>query len=114
MYTVEEAKRASLEYFAGNELAADVWKKYQLKGVNDEILEKTPEEMHRRMAREFARVEKKKFKDPYSEDFIFGLFDQFKYIIPQGSPMSGIGNYHQYVSLSNCFVKGTKVFTTKG
>jgi len=107
-YTFDEAFAASREYFNGNELAADKFvKKYALKDADNNCYEKTPDEMHRRLAKEFARIEKKKYKDtktpPLTEDEIFELFDKFKKIIPQGSPMHGIGNNTQYVSLANCF-----------
>lgn len=105
MYSYQEALDASTEYFAGDELAARVFTdKYALRNNNDEILEKTPDDMHRRLAKEFARIEKNKFKNPLSEDEIFELFRGFKRIVPQGSPMYGIGNPYQYVSYGNCFV----------
>lgn len=105
IYTYEEALAASLSYFNGDDLAAKVAvDKYLLRNENNELVEKTPDDMHRRIAKELARIEKHKFKNPYSEEFIFSLLKDFKYIIPQGSPMYGIGNYHQYISLSNCFV----------
>jgi len=104
-YSYEEAYKESLKYFNNNELSTSVFlSKYALRDKNQNILEKTPEQMHRRIAKEFARIEKKKFKKPYSEDFIFGFLDRFKYIIPQGSPLYGIGNKFQITSLSNCFV----------
>ena len=105
-YTQEEAHVSSLEYFNGDDLAASVWiNKYALKDSDGNLYEKNPEMMHRRIASELARVEKK-YKNPLSEEYIFSLLDKFKYIIPQGSPMSGIGNNNQTVSLSNCFVIG--------
>ena len=108
-YTREEAIVASLEYFKGDSLAADVWvNKYALKDtLNGETIyhEITPDDMHRRIAKELNRIENK-YENPLSEDFIFELIKNFKYIIPQGSPMSGIGNDKQVVSLSNCFVIG--------
>ena len=95
-----------VKYFDGDELAAGVWiDKYALKNEKGELLEKSPEQMHRRMAREFARIERK-YPNPMSEELIFSLFDRFKFIIPQGSPMAGIGNNYQISSLSNCFVIG--------
>lgn len=104
-YSYEEAFTASIEYFNGDELAAKVWlDKYALKNDKDQLVECTPVDKHRRMAKEFARIEAKKFKTPMTEDQIFALFDQYRYIIPQGSPMSGIGNPYQVVSLSNCYV----------
>ena len=105
MYSYQEAFTASIDYFEGDELAAKVFvDKYALRDNNDVILEKTPSDMHHRLAKEFARIEKKKFKNPLSEEKIFGLFDKFKKIVPQGSPMYGIGNKYQYVSIGNCFV----------
>jgi ribonucleoside-diphosphate reductase alpha chain len=104
-YTYDDALAASIEYFNGNELAARVFlDKYALKDNDLNILEKTPEEMHRRIAREFARIEAKKFKNPLSEEEIFSYIDRFGKIIPQGSPMFGIGNIYQTISISNCFV----------
>lgn len=95
-----------VKYFGGDELAAGVWiDKYALKDSNGNIMERTPEDMHHRMASEFARIEKR-YVNPMSEEQIFQLFDKFKYVIPQGSPMAGIGNRDQVVSLSNCFVIG--------
>jgi ribonucleoside-diphosphate reductase alpha chain len=105
IHTYDEAFEASKEYFNQDELAAKVFlDKYSLRDNDQNILEPTPREMHRRIASEFARIEKKKFKKPLSEDEIYSLLDGFKYIIPQGSPMFGIGNSHQLVSLSNCYV----------
>ena len=105
-YTFDEAYQASLDYFKGDELAAKVWvSKYALKDSQGDIFEKTPEEMHWRMAREIARIEKK-YANPLHEKELFDLFDRFTYIIPQGSPMTGIGNNFQVASLSNCFVIG--------
>ena len=105
-YTFDEAYKASLGYFSGDELAAKVWvSKYALKDSQGVIYEKTPEDMHWRLAKEVARIEKK-YDNPLSEQVLFDLFDRFKYIIPQGSPMTGIGNDFQVASLSNCFVIG--------
>src|SRR5574344_1471288 len=105
-YTFDEAYKASLNYFKGDELAAKVWvSKYALKDSQGEIYEKTPEDMHWRLAKEIARIEKK-YSNPLSEQTLFELFDRFQYIIPQGSPMTGIGNDFQVASLSNCFVIG--------
>lgn len=105
-YAFDEAYKASLEYFGGDELAAKVWvSKYALKDSQGEIFEKSPADMHRRLAREIARIEKK-YPNPLSERELFDLFDHFRYIIPQGSPMTGIGNDYQVASLSNCFVIG--------
>jgi ribonucleoside-diphosphate reductase alpha chain len=96
-----------VDYFEGDELAAGVWiDKYSLKNDKGELMERNPDEMHRRLAREFARTEKK-YVNPLSEEKIYELFHKFKYIIPQGSPMAGIGNTHQISSLSNCFVIGS-------
>jgi len=105
-YTFDEAYNKSLEYFKGDELAAKVWvSKYALKDSDGNIYEQSPEDMHWRLAREIARIEKK-YKNPLSEKELFDLFDRFRYIIPQGSPMTGIGNDYQIASLSNCFVIG--------
>jgi ribonucleoside-diphosphate reductase alpha chain len=107
-YTFDEAYQASLEYFQGDELAAKVWvSKYALKDSFGDIYEKSPEDMHRRLASEVARIEKK-YANPLSEKELFDLFDKFRYIIPQGSPMTGIGNNFQVASLSNCFVIGVE------
>ena len=106
VYTYDEAYRASLDYFDGDELAARVWvSKYALKDSFGNIFEKSPADMHGRIARELARIEAK-YPAPMSESEIFSLLDKFRYIIPQGSPMTGIGNNHQVASLSNCFVIG--------
>lgn len=104
-YTYEEAFERSREYFNGDELAANVFlDKYALRNREQQFLEATPEDMHRRIAKEFARVEAKKFKNPMTEDQIFAYLDRFQKIVPQGSPMYGIGNSFQTISLSNCFV----------
>ena len=101
----EEILKSCIEYFKGDTLAADVWiNKYALRDGN-KVYELNPDEMHRRLAREFARIEHK-YKNPLNEDDIYELLKDFKYIIPQGSPMAGIGNNFQVVSLSNCFVIG--------
>ncbi len=106
-YTFKEALKASTEYFNGDELAANVWvNKYALKDSSGNIYEKTPDDMHRRIASELHRVEAK-YPNPVSEERLFELLRNFKYIIPQGSPMSGIGNNYQVSSLSNCFVIGS-------
>lgn len=106
VYNYDEAYNASLKYFGGDELAARVWvSKYALKNSNGDIFELTPEDMHHRIAAEIARIEKK-YPNPVSEDEIFSYLKDFKYIVPQGSPMSGIGNHYQVGSLSNCFVIG--------
>lgn len=104
VYSYNDVYKASLSYFAGDELAADVFvRKYALKDGDGNILELTPDDMHRRLAAEFARIERK-YPNPMSEEEIFGLLRGFRYIVPQGSPMTGIGNNTQVVSLSNCFV----------
>ena len=106
VYTFDEAFKTSLNYFTGDELAAKVWvNKYALKDAFGNIYEKSPEDMHHRLAGEIARVEQK-YPNPLSEQELFDLFDHFRYIIPQGSPMTGIGNDYQIASLSNCFVIG--------
>ncbi|MDY3853287.1 MAG: adenosylcobalamin-dependent ribonucleoside-diphosphate reductase [Prevotella sp.] len=106
IYSYEEAFDASLHYFAGDELAARVWvNKYAMKDSLGNIYEQSPEQMHWRLANEVARIEKK-YANPLSAEEIFRLFDRFRYIIPAGSPMTGIGNNYQVASLSNCFVIG--------
>ncbi|MDE6654124.1 MAG: adenosylcobalamin-dependent ribonucleoside-diphosphate reductase [Muribaculaceae bacterium] len=106
VYTFDQAYNATLKYFDGDELAARVWvSKYALKDSDGNIYELTPDDMHHRIASELARIEKK-YPNPMSEDEIFGLLKNFKYIVPQGSPMTGIGNNYQVASLSNCFVIG--------
>lgn len=105
-YAFEEAFEEALKYFAGDELAARVWvNKYSMKDSFGNIYEKSPKDMHWRIANEIARIEKK-YKNPMSAQEIFDLLDHFKYIIPAGSPMTGIGNNYQVASLSNCFVIG--------
>lgn len=105
-YTFDQAYEASLNYFGGDELAARVWvSKYALKDSYGNIYELTPADMHHRIASELARVERK-YPNPMSEEEIFELLDRFRYIVPQGSPMAGIGNNFQTGSLSNCFVIG--------
>ncbi len=105
-YSYDEAYDASLDYFKGDELAARVWvNKYAVKDSFGHIYEKSPEDMHWRIANEVARIEAK-YPNGLSAQELFGLFDHFKYIIPQGSPMTGIGNDYQIASLSNCFVIG--------
>ena len=105
-YTFDEAQSASLEYFGGDELASRVWvTKYALKDSFGHIFEKTPDDMHRRIAAEIARIESK-YANPMSEDEVFELLRNFRYVVPQGSPMTGIGNNYQVGSLSNCFVIG--------
>jgi len=101
----EEAIKASTEYFDGDELAADVFvKKYALRDFEGNLLEKTPEDMFKRIAKEFARIESKKFKTPLTEKEIFDYLDHFKWIVPQGSPLAGIGNYFSFQTLGNCYV----------
>ncbi|MCB0445543.1 MAG: ribonucleoside-diphosphate reductase, adenosylcobalamin-dependent, partial [Gelidibacter sp.] len=105
-YTQDIAFEAALNYFNGDDLAARVWlNKYALKDSDGHIYEKTPNDMHRRIAKEIARIESR-YKNPMSEQDIFDLIKNFKYIVPQGSPMTGIGNPFQIASLSNCFVIG--------
>ena len=106
IYTEEEAKQASIAYFGGDELAAQVWvNKYALKDSAGNLYEKSPEQMHWRLANEVARIESR-YENGLSAQELFSLFDHFKYIVPQGSPMTGIGNHYQVASLSNCFVIG--------
>ncbi len=106
-YTQEEAFKASLSYFDGDDLAARVWvNKYALKDSEGNLYEKTPDDMHRRIAGEIARIEAK-YPNPMGEEEVFNLIANFRYIVPQGSPMAGIGNPFQIASLSNCFVIGT-------
>ena len=106
IYNFDEAFEASLKYFDGDQLAARVWvNKYAMKDSLGNIYENSPEQMHWRLANEIARIEKK-YPNPLSAQEIFELLDHFKYIVPAGSPMTGIGNNHQVASLSNCFVIG--------
>lgn len=106
IYSYDEAYNASLKYFNGDELAARVWvSKYALKDSFGNIFEATPDDMHHRIASEIARIETK-YQFPMSEEDVFNVLKNFKYIVPQGSPMSGIGNEYQVGSLSNCFVIG--------
>ena len=106
VYSQEEIHEATLSYFKGDELAARVWaNKYALKDSFGNVYERTPDDMHHRLAHEFARIEAH-YPNPMSEEEIFHLFKDFKYIVPQGSPMTGIGNEFQVASLSNCFVIG--------
>lgn len=105
-YTFDEAFEASLKYFGGDELAARVWvNKYALKDSYGNIYELTPNDMHNRIADEIVRIENK-YDSPMTKEELMGLLQNFQYIVPQGSPMSGIGNNHQVGSLSNCFVIG--------
>ena len=108
MHKIEDIKKETLKYFNGDELSADVWiNKYSLKDSQGNHYELSPKDMHNRLAKEFSRIEKK-YPKPLSKKKIFDLLDKFKYIVPQGSPMSGIGNDFQTVSISNCFVIGNK------
>ena len=106
IYNQEEAIQASLKYFKGDDLAARVWvNKYALKDSFGNIFELTPDDMHRRLAGEIARIEQR-YPNPLTEDEIYSVLKDFKYIVPQGGPMTGIGNDYQIASLSNCFVVG--------
>lgn len=106
-HSVEEVKEATIKYFGGDQLAADVWmNKYALKDSDGNIFELTPDDMHHRIASEIARIENR-YPNPMSEEEVFEVLKDFKYIVPQGSPMAGIGNNFQISSLSNCFVIGT-------
>jgi ribonucleoside-diphosphate reductase alpha chain len=107
-YPYEEVLKAATAYFKGDTLAANVWiNKYALKNSQGQLFELTPDDMHRRLAAEIARIESR-YPDPLSEEEIFHLLKDFKYIVPQGGPMAGIGNDFQISSLSNCFVIGNK------
>jgi ribonucleoside-diphosphate reductase alpha chain len=107
-YGLDEAFKASVKYFNGDDLAARVWvNKYALKDSQGLIYERTPDDMHRRLASEIGRIEKR-YPNPLTEDELFNLMQRFRYIVPQGSPMTGIGNNFQIGSLSNCFVIGHK------
>ncbi|NJL70413.1 MAG: adenosylcobalamin-dependent ribonucleoside-diphosphate reductase [Candidatus Competibacteraceae bacterium] len=113
-FSYEDALKESTEYFHGDDLAASVFVgKYALRNESNQLLEKTPKDMHRRLAKEFARIENK-YPNPLSEEDIFDTLDQFRYIVPQGSPMSAIGNPYQIQSAGNCFVEGTRVLTKQG
>lgn len=104
-YSYEDALSQSVIYFNGDDLAAKVFiDKYSIRDNDGNILENTPKAMHRRIAKEFARIEASKFSRPYSEDYIFSLMDKFKYIVPQGSILYGCGNPYSITSLSNCYV----------
>ena len=108
IFPTDEVKAAAKVYFHGDQLAGDVWaNKYALKDSDGNIYELTPDDMHRRIAREIARIEKK-YPNPLSEETIYEVLKDFRYIVPQGSPMAGIGNNFQISSLSNCFVIGNK------
>jgi len=107
-YSNDEVKKAATEYFGGDTLAGDVWmNKYALKDSEGNIYERTPDDMHHRIASEIARIERR-YPNPLKEEDIFEVLKNFRYIVPQGSPMAGIGNDFQISSLSNCFVIGTK------
>ncbi len=106
VYTYDEALKSSVEYFKGDELAATVWiNKYALKDSFGNLFEKNPNDMHRRITKEILRIENK-YKNPLTEEEIYSVLKDFKYIVPQGGPMTGIGNNFQIASLSNCFVIG--------
>jgi ribonucleoside-diphosphate reductase alpha chain len=108
IYTFDEAIKASREYFGGDDLAAKVWtSKYALKDSFGNLYEKSPDDMHRRLAFEICRIERK-YPNPVTEEEIYQAFKDFRYIIPQGGPMTGIGNDYQIASLSNCFVIGNQ------
>lgn len=108
IYSHEEVVEASIGYFKGDELAARVWaNKYALKDSYGNLYEKTPDDMHRRLAKEIHRIEKK-YRNPLSEELIYEVLKDFRYIVPQGGPMTGIGNEYQIASLSNCFVIGNE------
>ncbi|MDR0824713.1 MAG: adenosylcobalamin-dependent ribonucleoside-diphosphate reductase [Prevotella sp.] len=108
IYTFDAAYNAALDYFNGDELAAKVWvNKYALKDAMGNIYEQSPEDMHWRLANEIGRIEAK-YKNGLTSKELYGLFEHFKYIVPQGSPMTGIGNNFQVASLSNCFVIGVE------
>lgn len=107
-YSHDEAVEASIKYFKGDEMAAKVWvSKYALKDSFGNIFEQSPDDMHMRLASEIARIEKR-YPNPLSAKEVYELLRDFKYIVPQGGPMTGIGNQYQIASLSNCFVIGTR------
>lgn len=107
-YPTDTVKAAAKKYFHGDQLAGDVWaNKYALKDSEGNIYELTPDDMHHRIAREIVRIERK-YPNPLSEEEIYEVLKDFRYIVPQGSPMAGIGNNFQISSLSNCFVIGNK------
>lgn len=110
VYSYEEAFKASLEYFQGEELSAKVFiDKYSLRDENNNLLEDTPDKMHRRLAKEFARIESSKFKKPLTEDEIYDLFKNYGQVLPQGSVISAIGNPYQFITSSNCYVLTTPI-----
>lgn len=105
MYNKEEALKKSIEYFENDSLAADVFlQKYALHDAENNLLEQIPTDMFKRISKEIARVEKKKFKNPMTEEEIFSYIDNYKDIVPQGSPLAGIGNFYSYQTLGNCYV----------
>ena len=107
-FTYEEVLESAVAYFNGDELAGTTWmNKYAMKDYDGEFVEKNPDDMHKRMAKEIARIEAK-YPNPYSEEEIYAVLKDFKYIVPQGGPMTGIGNPYQVASLSNCFVIGNE------
>src|SRR5690554_5209157 len=107
-FNQEDVLKAAIDYFKGDALAGEVWmKKYALKDPQGNIYEKTPDDMHKRLASEFARIEAN-YPNGMTEEYIYNLLKDFKYIVPQGSPMAGIGNDFQYTSISNCFVIGNE------
>lgn len=104
VFSLEDVRKNALQYFSGDELAADAWvNKYALRNSKGELLENSPDQMHRRLAKEFARIESN-YENSLGEDEIYSLLKDFKFIVPQGSPMSAIGNPYKVQSLSNCFV----------
>jgi ribonucleoside-diphosphate reductase alpha chain len=106
LYTKAQALEKSTKYFHGDNVAAEIWqRKYALKDKDGNLLENNPDQMHRRLAREIARIEAK-YKNPLNEDQVYELIKDFRYMIPQGGPMAGIGDNNRIVSLSNCFVVG--------
>ena len=108
MYSIDEVRDNTLKYFNGDEMATDVWiNKYALRDKENNLLELSPDDMHHRLAKEFARIENK-YPNPLSEDEIYSYLKDFKYIVPQGGSMAGVGNNHKVVSLSNCFVVHNK------
>jgi ribonucleoside-diphosphate reductase alpha chain len=114
MFEREEVYNSTLKYFNGDAIATDVWiNKYALKDSDGNLYEQNPDDMHLRLAKELARIEKK-YPNPLTEEHIFSLLKDFKYIIPQGGSMAGIGNNRQIASLSNCFVVGEPKWDSYG
>ncbi len=108
MYEYKESYKQTLKYFNNDDLASKVFvDKYALRNDKNEILEETPVDMHKRLAKEFARIDEQKFKKPFTEEEIFKYLDKFKYIVPQGGPMAGVGDDYRVVTLSNCYVVPT-------